>query len=339
MAHDDAPKVFGGAASHGDRQHAPDVFGAAPEVFGTAPDVLGTAPDLFGTAPGGAQPSPDQSPLASPYDLMPYSQFPSTQVSPTAPQHPPSPALIVLRTDDTPASMPSTTATRPPTGSKNLWWAAHEVAAQQAQDPSGSVPAKQRTRSPLRSKRLSPAGLSRLLCIGGLIGTLTFGVLVVDQLGPKTLRQATVTSRSITVSTHNGNPSRTYHVHGVDDAGATFSVDVSPDAFREAFDGEHITVSRAVLTGRVVEVRNAPWALTSTTFHVVLYGAFGGVSLVMLFFGLRIYRRSVSRTDRNGSHKPLVIMVALAVAVVGGVVIWIFIERGNSDLGNLVSFP
>ena len=94
-----------------------------------------------------------------------------------------------------------------------------------------------------------------------------------------------------------------------------------------------------MLTGRVVEVRNAPWALTSTTFHVVLYGAFGGDSLVMLFFGLRIYRQPVSRIDRNGSHKPLVIMVALAVAVVGGVVIWIFIERGNSDLGNLVSFP
>lgn len=318
MAHDDDPKVFGRAPSHGDHDDAPDVFGAAPS---------------------GALPLSDPSPVGSPYDLLPDSQFPSPPASPTVSREPPSAARIAMPTHDMAGSVSSTTPAPPPTVSKNLWWAAHEVAAQQAQDPNGSTSAKQRTRSTLRSKRLSPAGLSRLLFIGGLIGTLTFGVLVIDQLGPKTLRQATVTSRSITVSTHNGNPSRTYHVHGVDDAGATFSVDVSPDAFHEAFDGEHITVSRAVLTGRVVEVRNAPWALTSTTFHVVLYGAFGGVSLVMLYFGLRIYRRAVRRVDRNGSHRPLVIMVALAVAVVGGVVIWIFIERGNSDLGSLVAAP
>lgn len=278
-----------------------------PEVFGGAPSRRAheEVPHVFGAAPTDTPPPAPSLPSTS-YDSMP------------------APDLLAA----------------PTTGYASRIGASGGVAPVAAGTPtagpdSSAVPKR---RSRVRGRGANPVSGARVLFILGFVGTAILAVLLFDQLGPKTHRSATVTSKVISRHTDSHGRRTTDHtVKGVDDVGGTFSLDVRSDSYDAARIGQRITVSRALLTGRVVEVHDAPWSLTSTTFRAVLYGIFCGISLVLLLLGVWLHRKAIRLLDPAGRRRANAIVFGLGAVILAGVVVWIFAERSKADIGSLVA--
>ncbi len=159
-----------------------------------------------------------------------------------------------------------------------------------------------------------------------IAGALVAGVLMFDQLGPTTDRRATVTSTYTERSGRRGQ--NTDHIAaGVDEDGGTFELTLQREDWQQVADGQEIVVSRAVLTGRVVDVHETGGWGIHTTARVVGLSVGLGIALVAAVgsvVGLRLLR--VPQTART-RRRERVWLIAAALAAVVGVGIYIAVER------------
>jgi len=191
-------------------------------------------------------------------------------------------------------------------------------------------------RARVSGNRLDAAFGSRLLFALGFCGALIFAVLLFDQLGPKTDRAATVTSKFVSHTVSHNHRETSYHVQGTDSVGGTFALDVSASAYDRARSGQRITVSRALLTGRVVEVHDTSWSLSSTTRLVRIFAGFGLLCAAAVAVGLWLYRKSVRGLEPGGRRRSLLVLAAMAVLIVGGMVIWVLVQRHASAISGAI---
>lgn len=163
-----------------------------------------------------------------------------------------------------------------------------------------------------------------------IAGALFAGLLLCDQLGPTTDRRATITSTYIERTGRNGRD--TSHIAaGVDELGGTFELNLPVEEWDRVHVDEDIVVSRAMLTGRVVDVDETDgWDVNTTTRVAVLSSAFGVALAVVIATIVGISRLRVPQTARRRTYERLWFL-ATAVAAAAGFTIFIASERSEAQ--------
>ena len=125
-------------------------------------------------------------------------------------------------------------------------------------------------------------------------------------------------------------------LEGVDDRGGEFEIDVDESTFARASVGDRVVITRALLTGRVVDVDGPGWSDGGSSWKMWVWSVFGGIALLVLVWSLRTTaKNTLPNADPEQRRKHFTRMALWALAAVVGVTGWVFYERSdaNADAG------
>jgi len=166
----------------------------------------------------------------------------------------------------------------------------------------------------------------------GVLPLLIGGALLIDQVGPGTQRSAIVTGMHVE-HTHGKGETTSYYVEGRDDHGGVFSVSVSSEEYDRVSTGDHVSIRRSSLTGRVVRMSGQGWELGRQTLRIVIFAVLTAVGVLMTGWSLLYsFRRVLPNADAGGRRRHLGILAVTTGIVLGGVGVWVAIERGDAHL-------
>lgn len=169
-------------------------------------------------------------------------------------------------------------------------------------------------------------GFGLLICLWG-------GILMFDHYGPTTDLDARVTEVDVSRSSKGGT---SYSIEGVDSQGGEFDTDVSKQIYQRADRGDSVVVSRAWLTGRVVNIDGGGWRHDGGRL-IWMYNLAAVLGLVLLVCGMVSMRRYAAADE---SH-PRPLRRVRGWLIVGAVVAagWIVYERTQASAGDGAAAP